>query len=226
MDYRNGMARDVSAWPITSYGWAPADMKYRWDWITPLAISPHDHNRVYVGAQVVFMTDQRRPELEGDQSRPDDEHQVAPGELRRHHVGQPDDVRRRHALLHRRVAGEGRRDLDRERRRAGERHPGRRRATGRTSRRTSPTCRRGARSGASRHRASTRARRTSSRTCSTWGTTTRWSTRRLTMAQSWKLISSGVPKGVNSQRAHHRRGSGAQGHALPRHRQRAVRHVG
>ncbi|HYM24209.1 MAG TPA: hypothetical protein VEU08_13415, partial [Vicinamibacterales bacterium] len=56
MDYRNGMARDVSAWPITSYGWAPADMKYRWDWITPIAISPHDHNRVYVGAQVVFMT--------------------------------------------------------------------------------------------------------------------------------------------------------------------------
>jgi len=56
MDYRHGMARDVSAWPITSYGWAPADMKYRWDWITPIAISPHDHNRVYVGAQVVFMT--------------------------------------------------------------------------------------------------------------------------------------------------------------------------
>lgn len=56
MDYKNGMARDVSAWPITSYGWAPGDMKYRWDWVTPIAISPHDHNRVYVGAQVVFMT--------------------------------------------------------------------------------------------------------------------------------------------------------------------------
>ncbi|HUK35687.1 MAG TPA: hypothetical protein VLV86_17335, partial [Vicinamibacterales bacterium] len=56
MDYKHGMARDVSAWPITSYGWAPADMRYRWDWITPIAISPHDHNRVYVGAQVVFMT--------------------------------------------------------------------------------------------------------------------------------------------------------------------------
>ncbi len=56
MDYRTQMARDVSAWPITSYGWAPANMKYRWDWITPIAISPQDHNRVYVGAQVVFMT--------------------------------------------------------------------------------------------------------------------------------------------------------------------------
>jgi photosystem II stability/assembly factor-like uncharacterized protein len=56
MDYRTQMARDVSPWPITSYGWAPANMKYRFDWITPIAISPHDHNRVYVGAQVVFMT--------------------------------------------------------------------------------------------------------------------------------------------------------------------------
>jgi hypothetical protein len=56
MDYKTGMARDVSPWPITSYGWAPADMRYRFDWITPLAISPHDHNRVYVGAQVLFMT--------------------------------------------------------------------------------------------------------------------------------------------------------------------------
>jgi len=31
-------------------------MKYRWDWVTPIAISPHDHNRVYIGAQKVFMT--------------------------------------------------------------------------------------------------------------------------------------------------------------------------
>ncbi|HLW80917.1 MAG TPA: hypothetical protein VKS20_02630 [Candidatus Acidoferrales bacterium] len=56
MDFRTGMARDVTAWPITSYGWPPAKMKYRWDWVTPIAISPHDHNRVYIGAQKVFMT--------------------------------------------------------------------------------------------------------------------------------------------------------------------------
>jgi photosystem II stability/assembly factor-like uncharacterized protein len=56
MDYRSATVRDVSPWPITSYGWAPANMKYRWDWVTPMAISPHDHNKVYVGAQVVFMT--------------------------------------------------------------------------------------------------------------------------------------------------------------------------
>jgi photosystem II stability/assembly factor-like uncharacterized protein len=57
MDFRTGMARDVTAWPVTSYGWAPVNMKYRWDWLTPIAISPHDHNRVYIGAQVVFMTE-------------------------------------------------------------------------------------------------------------------------------------------------------------------------
>ncbi len=56
MDYRNAMARDVSPWPITSYGSAPANMKYRWDWITPLAVSPHNHNQVYAGAQVLFAT--------------------------------------------------------------------------------------------------------------------------------------------------------------------------
>lgn len=56
MDYRTGMVRDVSPWPVTSYGAAPATMKYRWDWDTPMTISPHDHNKVYVGAQVVFET--------------------------------------------------------------------------------------------------------------------------------------------------------------------------
>ena len=122
------MARDVSPWPITSYGWAPADMKYRWDWITPLAISPHDHNRVYVGAQVVFMTTDGGQSWKRDQPRSHDEHEVAPAELRRHHVRQPHDVRRRHAVRDRRVAGEGRRDLDGQRRRSGERHAGRRRA--------------------------------------------------------------------------------------------------
>ncbi|HEV2386127.1 MAG TPA: hypothetical protein VGS20_02620 [Candidatus Acidoferrales bacterium] len=56
IDFRNGMARDVTAWPVTGLGWAPRDMKYRWHWSYPIAISPHDHNKVYVGAQVVFMT--------------------------------------------------------------------------------------------------------------------------------------------------------------------------
>src|SRR5260370_27194639 len=31
-------------------------MKYRWNWTFPIAISPHDHKRVYVGSQVVHVT--------------------------------------------------------------------------------------------------------------------------------------------------------------------------
>ncbi|MGH9486691.1 MAG: WD40/YVTN/BNR-like repeat-containing protein [Terriglobales bacterium] len=56
MDFHTGMYRDVTPWPVTGLGWAPRDMKYRWHWSFPITISPHDHNTVYVGAQVVFKT--------------------------------------------------------------------------------------------------------------------------------------------------------------------------
>jgi photosystem II stability/assembly factor-like uncharacterized protein len=57
IDFRTGMVRDVTAWPVTGLGWAPKNMQYRWHWSFPIAISPFDHNRVYAGAQVVFETD-------------------------------------------------------------------------------------------------------------------------------------------------------------------------
>ena len=56
MDMRSGQARNVSAWPAASYGWAPAVVKYRWHWTFPIAISPHDHNTVYIGSQYVHVT--------------------------------------------------------------------------------------------------------------------------------------------------------------------------
>ncbi|SMD41875.1 Uncharacterized protein SAMN00777080_0409 [Aquiflexum balticum DSM 16537] len=56
-DLRTGHARDVRVWPEAGYGWAPADMKYRWHWSFPLFISPHFHKRVYVGSQFVHMTE-------------------------------------------------------------------------------------------------------------------------------------------------------------------------
>jgi photosystem II stability/assembly factor-like uncharacterized protein len=55
-DMRTGQSRSVMVWPDAGYGWAPADVKYRWHWTFPIAISPHDHNTVYVGSQVVHMT--------------------------------------------------------------------------------------------------------------------------------------------------------------------------
>jgi photosystem II stability/assembly factor-like uncharacterized protein len=55
-DMRTGQSRSVMVWPDAAYGWAPADVKYRWHWTFPITISPHDHNTVYVGSQVVHMT--------------------------------------------------------------------------------------------------------------------------------------------------------------------------
>jgi photosystem II stability/assembly factor-like uncharacterized protein len=57
MDLRTGQARSVTVWPDATYGWAPADVKYRWHWTFPIDVSPHDHNRVYVGSQYVHETD-------------------------------------------------------------------------------------------------------------------------------------------------------------------------
>ena len=56
MDYRTGMSREVTPWPLVGIGWAPKDVKYRWNWDAPIAIDPLDHHRVYFGAQVVFAT--------------------------------------------------------------------------------------------------------------------------------------------------------------------------
>jgi photosystem II stability/assembly factor-like uncharacterized protein len=42
--------RDVEVWPDNSNG-IPADLKYRFVWDAPFHISPHDHNKVYIGSQ-------------------------------------------------------------------------------------------------------------------------------------------------------------------------------
>jgi photosystem II stability/assembly factor-like uncharacterized protein len=47
--------RNVEVWPDQANG-VPADLKYRFNWTTPLALSPHDHNTVYVGSQHVHRT--------------------------------------------------------------------------------------------------------------------------------------------------------------------------
>jgi photosystem II stability/assembly factor-like uncharacterized protein len=51
-------ARNVEVWPDQSNG-PPADLKYRFNWTMPLAISPHDRNTVYVGSQYVHRTTNR-----------------------------------------------------------------------------------------------------------------------------------------------------------------------
>ncbi len=56
-DLTTGYAREVRVWPEAGYGWAPADLKYRWHWNFPLSFSPHAKHRVYVGSQFVHQSD-------------------------------------------------------------------------------------------------------------------------------------------------------------------------
>lgn len=55
-DLRNGQSRNVEVWPDQSNGSPAADLKYRFVWTMPLTISPHDHNKLYVGSQFVHQT--------------------------------------------------------------------------------------------------------------------------------------------------------------------------
>lgn len=55
-DHRTGHARRVSVWPDNPEGWPAGELRYRFQWTFPVAISPHDHNRVYVGSQHVHQT--------------------------------------------------------------------------------------------------------------------------------------------------------------------------
>ncbi len=55
-DLRTMQSRGVTVWPESIQGWEAGDAKYRFQWTFPIAISPHDHKRVYVGSQYVHMT--------------------------------------------------------------------------------------------------------------------------------------------------------------------------
>ncbi len=48
---------EVSPWPVSSYGQRPNSVKYRYTWITPLAYSPIAPHPLYVGAQLLFRSD-------------------------------------------------------------------------------------------------------------------------------------------------------------------------
>ena len=55
-DLRTGHVNTVQVWPESAYGSPAAPLKYRFNWTFPIAISPHDHNKVYVGSQHVHQT--------------------------------------------------------------------------------------------------------------------------------------------------------------------------
>ncbi len=47
----------MSVWPDDSIGWGAAELKYRFQWNAPIFFSPHDPNRVYTAANVLFKSD-------------------------------------------------------------------------------------------------------------------------------------------------------------------------
>ncbi len=55
-DLTTGRSRNVSVWPDAVESWPAGELKYRFQWSFPIAMSPHDHRRVYVGSQFVHMT--------------------------------------------------------------------------------------------------------------------------------------------------------------------------
>jgi len=55
-DLRTGHARNVTVWPDNPEGWPAGELKHRFQWAFPIAISPHDHQTVYVGSQHVHRT--------------------------------------------------------------------------------------------------------------------------------------------------------------------------
>lgn len=53
-DRKTGQIRLVNVWPEDSTGWAPKDLKYRFAWTYPIAISPHNSKVLYAGGNILF----------------------------------------------------------------------------------------------------------------------------------------------------------------------------
>lgn len=56
VNLKTGQSRNVSIWPIATFGAPTNEVRDRWNWSFPIAISPSDHNRVYTGSQFVYET--------------------------------------------------------------------------------------------------------------------------------------------------------------------------
>ena len=55
-DKRTMQAQVISAWPVDASGHAAADLEHRFNWTSPLAISPSDPDTLYYGMERLFKT--------------------------------------------------------------------------------------------------------------------------------------------------------------------------
>lgn len=58
-DERTRQFRPVEVWPDSPQGWPARDLKYRFHWTYPVAMSPHDREKIYVGSQHLHATTDR-----------------------------------------------------------------------------------------------------------------------------------------------------------------------
>jgi photosystem II stability/assembly factor-like uncharacterized protein len=77
-----GDMQDVSVLPLDNSGYGAADVAHRFQWVTPLTLSPHDPDVLYTGAECVFKsTDhgQSWAQISGDLTRNDKSKQKPSG---------------------------------------------------------------------------------------------------------------------------------------------------
>lgn len=55
-NHRLRQRRDISPWPEKTGGMAAREYTYRFQWTSPIALSPHDPGKLYVGANRIFQT--------------------------------------------------------------------------------------------------------------------------------------------------------------------------
>ncbi|MCB0686058.1 MAG: glycosyl hydrolase [Saprospiraceae bacterium] len=57
LDTKTKEAKDIMVYPMTNLGYMPKDMRYRFNWNSPLINSPHDPKVMYYGGNVLFKTE-------------------------------------------------------------------------------------------------------------------------------------------------------------------------
>jgi photosystem II stability/assembly factor-like uncharacterized protein len=56
-DARTGQVANIAPWPVSTYGKDPRTVKYRYGWVTPIAISPAGNHALYLGSQLLFRSE-------------------------------------------------------------------------------------------------------------------------------------------------------------------------
>ncbi len=54
LDRRSGQRRPINVWPEPHLGWGAKDVRYRFNWTAPIALSPHDPHVLYTTGNHVF----------------------------------------------------------------------------------------------------------------------------------------------------------------------------